>query len=251
MRSVAGLWEASAAAAIRRTCCSRSATGASGCTRTERAGGRSPRPTSCGKDAVEAWQRRHREEWHSFQGWRERTLGELQAKTSREWKQLYHRQDHRAETLERLGRGGIAGRMRAASIGADGKWDRLEDTPEKKKRGAGVLQAVRDARRLGWREAWKTGRDAGGLQQVREALDQHHRTERVQLGKEHSAAAGRIEIELAPEARAADAAAEQDGRYMQAAPRRKMVQRAASRTPPSPTRTPQPGPERGGRGFER
>lgn len=53
-----------------------------------------------------------------------------------------------SEALERLGGGGVGGRNQAAHIAAEGRWHRLEKGP--KQLGGGLLQTMRDIRRLGW-----------------------------------------------------------------------------------------------------
>ena len=225
-------------------------TGGSGCIPAVTSDERTPPLHIIGKPAVEEWHRREEEGWRKLQREREWQLQSLEDGTRREWSHLYRRQGKQSEALERLGGGGVGGRIQAARIAAEGQWHRLEEGP--KQLGGGLLQTVRDARRMGWRSAWKAGRERGSLPQWREQLDRHHHLERAELGKEHSTRAGRIEVNLRTIAHCITPHAAFYAEKVQEALWRQ--ERGPSRSPenprpPSPDRL-QPGPDRGG-GFER
>ena len=118
----------------------------------------------------------------------------------RDWREQYDRQRAEESAAKSLAGGGVADRLRLAGIAERGDWWRLrQQTPRQE--AAGKLATLRES----WRESWQEARALGirraiGAARIDPAeaersalakLEQAHRVERAELGRQHTSVTDR------------------------------------------------------------
>ena len=200
------------------------------------------------------WADRERAAWTQLQADRPRERQETANIYRHEWRQHFAAERSDQAEVKTLASGGVADRLRLARIAAGGDWARLrQGTDEKRGGGFGrkMRRAWKEARSMGVRSAIGAARTdpAEAEREALAKLEQEHRLERAELGRQQSVGAGGVEEQLAEQYQErmgeADRAAWSDAateRHQElAAQRRQMPQQMPDRGPDR---------DRGG-GFER